>query len=490
MLKRIVILLLFVQFSFGQVKEGIELCFEYKRAVSAFTSDKEANEALDKILSVIGASKNFTLTPCDNIFNALAVTYKGERYILYDGEFMKNISELTNDWSSTFILAHEVGHHINGHTRDFLLASILDDNSLAKERQEELEADKFAGFVLAKLGASLNQTIAAVDLITTNDDDTYSTHPSKNKRIEAIREGYSGGVTRVASNKSSSNNSPRTSSSVSGYWTKERVESSPFSDESEPRNRAYVFGKLNPVKNNFSQPKLSIERYNKSHSTKEIYYYYDKNDYSNRADIDNRLTYVLKISNLKINTYSQKTTYNNTSEYVSNYHPDCERISKPCRMLVTVELVFDDQAKLSTNDPKNSFVWGRRIYPEIKRSRENPNQITEVSFEFYKRALQNENYGYSEYPHIGKREVYGALVPPTSDRFQSYTISEYQSVWDEYLINYLKTKSKVFIKITVHDQHNEHKSEYFEFSLSGSTKALDFLIPHGNNVPGSRFNKF
>ena len=121
MLKRIVVLLLFVQFSFGQVKEGIELCFEYKRAVSAFTSDKEANEALDKILSVIGASKNFTLITCDNIFNALAVTYKGERYILYDGDFMKKISELTNDWSSTFILAHEVGHHINGIQEIFYL---------------------------------------------------------------------------------------------------------------------------------------------------------------------------------------------------------------------------------------------------------------------------------------------------------------------------------------------------------------------------------
>ena len=191
-MKKLILLLLFAPLiSFGQIKEGIELCFEYKRAVSAFTSDKEANEALDKILSVIGASRNFTLTPCDNIFNALAVTYKGERYILYDGEFMKKISELTNDWSSTFILAHEVGHHINGHTRDYLLAPILDDNSLAKQRQEELEADNFAGFVLAKLGASLNQTIAAIDLITTNDDDTYSTHPSKNKRLAAIKTGYS-----------------------------------------------------------------------------------------------------------------------------------------------------------------------------------------------------------------------------------------------------------------------------------------------------------
>ena len=103
---------------------------------------------------------------------------------------MKKISELTNDWSSTFILAHEVGHHINGHTRDFLLASILDDITLEKKRQEELEADEFASFVLTKLGASYDEIKEVIELVTTNDDDTYSTHPTKNKRLLAVNTGY------------------------------------------------------------------------------------------------------------------------------------------------------------------------------------------------------------------------------------------------------------------------------------------------------------
>ena len=219
MLKRIVVLLLFVQFSFGQVKEGIELCFEYKRAVSAFTSDKEANEALDKILSVIGASKNFTLIPCDNIFNALAVTYKGERYILYDGEFMKKISELTNDWSSTFILAHEVGHHINGHTRDFLLASILDDNSLAKQRQEELEADEFAGFILAKLGAPYQKIIEPINLVSSNENDDFSTHPNKDKRVEAITKGFNKAANSITKSNKNNNQYVEPKVIVNSNWT-------------------------------------------------------------------------------------------------------------------------------------------------------------------------------------------------------------------------------------------------------------------------------
>ena len=488
MLKRIVLLLFFVQVSFGQTKDGIELCLAAQKFANSFISDSEAENALDKILSVIGASKNFTLQPCDEISNALAVTYNGNRYILYDKKFMQVITQYTNNWSNMFILAHEVGHHINGHTRDVALAGVLSDSSLEKQRQEELEADKFAGFVLAKLGASLDQTVAVIDLMAPTTDDTYSTHPNKNKRIEAIREGYSGGATRVASNKSSSNNSARTSSSVSGYWTKERVESSPFSNGSEPSNRAYVFGKLNPVKNNFSQPKLLIERYNASHNTTQLSYHLYHPATANiggtygKATIDNRLSYVLTISNLKITTFSQKTSYTYTRPPSNQGDPswECRSQDRPCPEYVQIEFVFDERSKLSTNAPSSKLIYGRRIEPIIKRSRENQNQIVEVSFPFYKIMLGDSN-------GVNQPNKYGQIKPPGQSLLSKYI---YYSVWDEYLINYLKTKSKVFIKITVPDQAYEHKSEYFEFSLSGSTKALDFLIPHGDNVPGSPFNKF
>jgi hypothetical protein len=73
-----------------------------------FISDSEAENALDKILNTIGASKNFVLTPCSEINNAVATSYKGIRYILYDKEFMRSINSRTNNWASLAILAHEV----------------------------------------------------------------------------------------------------------------------------------------------------------------------------------------------------------------------------------------------------------------------------------------------------------------------------------------------------------------------------------------------
>ena len=207
-MKKLLLLLLFIPLvSFGQTKTGLELCIQYQKSFSAFSTEKEANEALDKILNVIGASKNFTLVPCDDISNALAVTFKGERFILFDDAFMRKLTQLTNNWSSLFILAHEVGHHINGHTRDFLLATVLGDQSLEDRRKEELEADEFASFIVSKLGASYSQIEETIDLIASNESDLYSTHPNYDKRIAAVKKGFDRGYSDSDTSSSNTYNS-------------------------------------------------------------------------------------------------------------------------------------------------------------------------------------------------------------------------------------------------------------------------------------------
>ena len=156
-----------------------------------FGTDVEAENALDKILNVIGASKRFVLQPCSKIDNAVATSYKGIRYILYDREFMKSIN-YGNNWGNIFVLAHEVGHHINGHSLDLVLyaADAVEPQTLAQSRQDELEADEFAGFVLAKLGADISEANKVISGISSNNDDSYSSHPSRNKRLNAVSKGY------------------------------------------------------------------------------------------------------------------------------------------------------------------------------------------------------------------------------------------------------------------------------------------------------------
>ena len=127
-------ILLITSISYGQKNDALKICLEYQKSVKGFSFEKEADKVLDEILSVIGASKNFSLTQCSEINNALAITFKGERYILYDKAFINKINKMTNDLSGKFILAHEVGHHINGHTRDFLIASQIDKQTKEKQR--------------------------------------------------------------------------------------------------------------------------------------------------------------------------------------------------------------------------------------------------------------------------------------------------------------------------------------------------------------------
>ena len=193
-MKKILLLLLFIPLvSFGQDygndSDALKLCTAIQ--TNSFISDNKADNALDRILSVIGASKRFVLQPCDNINNAVATSYKGIRYILYDRDFMDSLDSGDN-WSNLFILAHEVGHHINGHSLDILLyaAEAVEPETLANKRQQELEADEFAGFILGKLGATLKQTSSSINLISSEKDDTFETHPSKSKRLASIEIGY------------------------------------------------------------------------------------------------------------------------------------------------------------------------------------------------------------------------------------------------------------------------------------------------------------
>ena len=211
MSKRICLILLMVQAGFSQNLDyenngqSIAICTALLNGnVNSFTNQRQANAALDKILSSIGASKRFVLQECSNMNNAVAVSYQGVRYILYDPDFMNEIT-YSDTYQNMFILAHEVGHHINGHTLDLNLESdeIAVNMSLSSSRVQELEADEFAGFVMGRLGAPLSSLINVLKNISTENDDSYSTHPNLSKRIAAVKKGFdsSGGAVDLKNNR-------------------------------------------------------------------------------------------------------------------------------------------------------------------------------------------------------------------------------------------------------------------------------------------------
>jgi len=138
-----------------------------------------AEKVVQDIMAVIGLRANFELRSA-NVPTAAAVIKQGKRYILYNSQFMSNIIASTgNRWAAVSIMAHEIGHHLSGHTLD----------AESSKPATELEADEFSGFVLQKMGASLADAQAAMAAIASLKGS--HTHPPKSQRLSAIAAGWS-----------------------------------------------------------------------------------------------------------------------------------------------------------------------------------------------------------------------------------------------------------------------------------------------------------
>ena len=144
--------------------------------------DSAAERELDIINSIMdyaGLPSNFNVYRGD-IDNAMAASVNGQRLIIYNKDLIDTIDKMANSyWSSVFIMAHEIGHH--------LANNILDS---ANSWKAELDADIFAASVLYKMGADSNQVALAVSSrFISNEKDT-QTHPAKSTRLKAIRNAW------------------------------------------------------------------------------------------------------------------------------------------------------------------------------------------------------------------------------------------------------------------------------------------------------------
>ena len=102
----------------------------------------------------------------------------GCRVIVYDPEFLLDIERRTDEWGPISIMAHEVAHHLQGH-------SVHGGGS---NPPDELDADFFSGFILQRMGASLESAQAA---IRSRASPTGShTHPPRRERLQAIAMGW------------------------------------------------------------------------------------------------------------------------------------------------------------------------------------------------------------------------------------------------------------------------------------------------------------
>ena len=140
--------------------------------------DADAKDVIQTILSVVGLRPNFEIRAA-NVPNAAAVILESKRFILYNRSFISNINIASgNDWAGISIIAHEIGHHLNGHTLQ----------TGGSRPDLELEADEFSGFVMRKLGASLADAQAAMNVAASQKGS--HTHPPRDERLASIATGW------------------------------------------------------------------------------------------------------------------------------------------------------------------------------------------------------------------------------------------------------------------------------------------------------------
>ena len=155
------------------------LPFTAVQAQDVRVNEGAAKQAVLRIVQWSGLQPNFVVRENSAVRTAIAFNKGRKRYIEYDPAFLSRIVDTTRtDWSAVSILAHEIGHHLLGHTLD----------PGAMRPGDELACDRYSGFILRSMGASLVESRAAMEI--TGDPHGTRRHPPRSARLLAIEQGW------------------------------------------------------------------------------------------------------------------------------------------------------------------------------------------------------------------------------------------------------------------------------------------------------------
>lgn len=142
-------------------------------------TEQQAKSAVYRIVRYSGLQPNFIVRENTDIPTAIAFIKARKRYIEYNPSVIAGIVDSARtDWSAVSILAHEIAHHLLGHT--------LEPGK--RHPGDELACDLYSGFILNAMGATLDESLAAMR-VSGHALDTLR-HPQKEARLNAIWQGW------------------------------------------------------------------------------------------------------------------------------------------------------------------------------------------------------------------------------------------------------------------------------------------------------------
>lgn len=142
-------------------------------------NEAAAKEAVYRVVRHSGLLPNFIVREDKEVKTAVAYIKDKQRVIAYNPAFISSILDSTGtDWSAVSILAHEIAHHLLGHT--------LDPDAIRPG--DELACDRYSGFILQRMGVTLDDALASMEKA----GDVHGTerHPPRHARLAAITQGW------------------------------------------------------------------------------------------------------------------------------------------------------------------------------------------------------------------------------------------------------------------------------------------------------------
>ncbi len=159
------------------------------------SDDDEIFKKVKKICEAIDIEGQFMVAECGKVDNCQARLNSSGAYIFYNRSYLEKLkglnftetklkSDKAEDWDVLCIISHEIAHHILQHLANY--TQITKTMPLA---DLELQADKFAGQCIFRLGGTLEQAQHVMYDRSVSEEKTLS-HPSRKERLEAIAFGY------------------------------------------------------------------------------------------------------------------------------------------------------------------------------------------------------------------------------------------------------------------------------------------------------------
>jgi hypothetical protein len=178
-MKQVLFFFLLIAGLSGSVQaEPVNISTKKNYGDSLATDISTMQQLLQEIINTTGVDIDLHLREAE-VLNLEASVSHRKKYISYNPSYINWLNTTTGDkWAVLTLLAHEVGHHQKGHTT----------RKKSDRLAAELEADEFAGYILYKLGATLEQTQEVMKFIARIEDS--ETHPGRASRIAALKTGW------------------------------------------------------------------------------------------------------------------------------------------------------------------------------------------------------------------------------------------------------------------------------------------------------------